>query len=131
MNKFFVLSLVCFIASGFLFAFGVYSGEVEVGLVVFIPFIMGRGFYALFGVLLVFLGFVFLMFGQFHGFSLQSSNEHDEKDQGLSKGKTSSFKGGGVVLIGPIPIVIGSNWKIALILMIAAFLIMVTLIFLL
>jgi uncharacterized protein (TIGR00304 family) len=42
-----------------------------------------------------------------------------ETDDYIPKKKTS-LKGGGVVLIGPIPIVFGSSWKIALILMIVA-----------
>ncbi|RLF92053.1 hypothetical protein DRN50_09415 [Thermococci archaeon] len=39
--------------------------------------------------------------------------------------KKTSFKGGGVILIGPIPIVFGSNWKIVVFLMIIAILLMI------
>jgi uncharacterized protein (TIGR00304 family) len=47
-----------------------------------------------------------------------------EKDETISREKTS-VKGGGVVLIGPIPIVFGSNWKIALVLMIIAIILII------
>jgi len=45
--------------------------------------------------------------------------------------KKTSIKTGGVVFIGPIPIVFGSNWKIAAILMFLAIIMMVVFIFLL
>ena len=37
-----------------------------------------------------------------------------------SEEKNKKVKGGGIVLIGPIPIVFGTSWKIMLILMILA-----------
>jgi len=35
----------------------------------------------------------------------------------FNKTTKSSFRGGGVVLIGPIPVVFGSDWKIAVMMM--------------
>ena len=40
--------------------------------------------------------------------------------------KKTSVKGGGVVLIGPIPIVFGSNWKIIVIMTLLAIIIIIT-----
>ena len=43
--------------------------------------------------------------------------------------KKVSVKGGGVVFVGPIPIVFGSNWKIALVLMLIALGIILVMVF--
>jgi len=40
--------------------------------------------------------------------------------------RKKSVKGGGVVLIGPIPIVFGTSWKIAVLLMIVAIILIIT-----
>ncbi|MDG6934093.1 MAG: DUF131 domain-containing protein [Nitrososphaerota archaeon] len=43
---------------------------------------------------------------------------------GLGKSADAHVKGGGIVLIGPLPIVFGSEWKIVVVLMAMAILIM-------
>ncbi|RLF25962.1 MAG: hypothetical protein DRN01_05850, partial [Thermoplasmata archaeon] len=44
--------------------------------------------------------------------------------------KKRFFEGGGVILIGPIPIVFGSNWKIAIALMFIAIIFILTMLLL-
>lgn len=118
MNKYHILSLICFITAIILFTVGYQTGEVEGGIIVIFPFILGSGVYGFFGVILFFLTFIFFMFG------FISSVDSYREDQGISETKTS-IKGGGVVLIGPIPIVFGSNWKIALVLLVFIIIIMI------
>lgn len=110
MNKYALFSLF-FLIAGFVFLFlGFLTGDIEAGFFFIFPFIIGSGIYGFLGIILLFLSFLMFIFSlgnrdRFHG------NRIDDKD------KKSNFKGGGVVLIGPIPIVFGSNWKIALVLM--------------
>ena len=110
MNKYHIFSLIFFIIAIFLFALGVFSGDVQTGFLVVFPFIAGSGIYAFLGMVFLFVSIFLFVFG----FGVRY-----EKDKIINREKTS-VKGGGVVLIGPIPIVFGSNWRIALVLMIVA-----------
>jgi len=114
MNRYRILSLICFILGVALFAIGFYSGEIQGGIFVVFPFIVGSGVYALVGFILIFLAILLFTFG------FVSNIKTDETYDPSKPTKKSSVKGGGVVLIGPIPIVFGSNWKIAIVLMILA-----------
>jgi uncharacterized protein (TIGR00304 family) len=124
MNRYHVLSLVCLIVGMIFFAQGILSGEIETGIVVVFPFIVGSGIYAMLGFIFVVLAILLFIFG----FTQITSKAYDFRveDDDLNTKKKSSIKGGGVILIGPIPIVFGSNWKIAVILMIVAILLIIT-----
>jgi uncharacterized protein (TIGR00304 family) len=111
MNKYRILSLICFISGIAFFAVGFYFGEIQGGIFVVFPFVAGSGIYALAGFILIFLAMLLFIFGSGN---IKTEETYDETT------KKSSVKGGGVVLIGPIPIVFGSNWKIAIVLMIIA-----------
>lgn len=113
MNRYHFLSLICFIAAVICFALGVSSGDVETGVVLVFPFLAGSGFVAFLGFILLFVAILLFMYG------FAGNTEYQDMNGTPIKKKTS-VKGGGVVLIGPIPIVFGSNWKIAVILMIIA-----------
>ena len=117
MNKLRLLSLISFIIGVFFFAFGFYKGDVEGGIILFFPFISGTGIYALLGFLLFILAFFLFVYS--FKIDIEPFNGTEEQNQG----KKTTVKGGGVVLIGPIPIVFGSSWKIALVLMIVAIII--------
>ena len=125
MNRYHILSIVCFFIGIVFFVLGFFTGDVKAGFIVIIPFIAGSGIYALLGFIIIFISILLFMFG----FNRPVNSEEFSYDDG--SGKKSSFKTGGVILIGPIPIVFGSNWKIALAMMIAGFLIMIFLLFLL
>jgi uncharacterized protein (TIGR00304 family) len=70
------------------------------------------------GILLIILGFFLITFGM-----MRSARESEERDAEQETGK-KRVKGGGVILIGPIPIVFGTDKKYALILMILAIVLM-------
>ena len=89
------------------------SGELEGGLFLIIPYIKGSGLYSLIGILCFFLMFIFFVMGLNQGSGELTQNASFEEQQTGRKQK-SSVKGGGVILIGPIPIVFGSSWKIAI-----------------
>ena len=117
MNKFHFLSLFCLMAGIVFFGLGFLSGDVETGVFVVFPFLAGSGIYAFLGFIFIFIAFLLFMFG-FTTYS--ESDEFPTNYNGYQPRKKTSVKGGGVVLIGPIPIVFGSNWKIAIVLMIIA-----------
>jgi len=117
MNKYHIFSVLFFVIAIFSFALGVLFGDVQTGIFVVFPFISGSGIYAFLGIIFLFVSILFFVFG----FVVKY-----EKGEMVSREKTS-VKGGGVILVGPIPVVFGSNWKIALVLMfVAVILIIVT-----
>lgn len=121
-NKYHILSLFCFILGVVFFALGSLQGDVEGGVFIVFPFISGSGIYAFLGVIFIFIAILLFMFG------FTSKIETDELNYSYGEQppqKKTSVKGGGVVLIGPIPIVFGSNWKIALVMMIVAIIIII------
>jgi len=117
MNKYHFLSLVCFIIGIIFFILGFLQGDIQTGFFVIFPFVAGTGIYA-------FMGFIFIFFAMLlfiSGFKNRIDSDKIKLDQeNYQTTKKTSVKGGGVVLIGPIPIVFGSNWKIAVFLMILA-----------
>jgi len=66
-------------------------------------------FYA--GVLLIFVGIIGLVAYMLVALSRNSKNDAEEHKGGVDE--DDSFEGGGVIFIGPIPIVFGSNRRIA------------------
>jgi len=120
MNKFHFLSLFCLIVGITFFFFGIISGDVETGFFIVFPFIAGSGIYAFLGFIFIFIAILLFMFGYT---SYYESDEFQTDSYESKPFKKTSMKGGGVVLIGPIPIIFASNWKIAIVLMIIAIII--------
>lgn len=121
MNKLHILSLICFIVGIAFFAVGFFTGEAEGGIFVIFPFITGSGVYPLLGFIFIFIAILLFMFG----FTTHIRPEELQVEDEYQPRKKTSVKGGGVVLIGPIPIVFGSNWKIAIVLMIIAIILII------
>lgn len=121
MNKRHILSLICFIVGIAFFAVGFFTGEAEGGVFVIFPFITGSGVYPLLGFIFIFIAILLFMFGLTTHIGPEELQVEDE----YQTRKKTSVKGGGVVLIGPIPIVFGSNWKIAIVLMIIAIILII------
>ena len=127
MNRYHFLSLICFIGAVVFLFFGFLNGDVKVDVFIVFPFITGSGVYSFFGTILLFLMFLFFILGFIKSVNILNSEHFLDNDEILSvtPEKKTSFKGGGVILIGPIPIVFGSNWKIVVFLMIIAILLMI------
>lgn len=117
MNRFQALSLVCFILGIVFFTIGFLTGETKGGIFIVFPFIIGSGVFSLLGFVFIFIAILSFVFG-FTSY-IKPENIKSENDELQSKKKTS-IKGGGIVLIGPIPIIFGSNWKIVIVLVIIA-----------
>ena len=109
MNKFHFLSLICLVLGiAFLF-FGFLSGFVEVGIFFIIPYISGSGLFGFFGFIFIIASFFLFLFGLTN---LIGNENYEPEDSEFKTRKKTSIKSGGVILIGPIPIVFGSSWKI-------------------
>ena len=120
MNKFQIISLLCFIIAGFLFILGFLSEEVSGGFVIIFPIIIGTGIYSFFAMLLIIIGFITWFFGSV-SINIEEEFKLSKSDENLPEKR--KIKGGGLVFIGPIPIIFGSNWKITLVLMLVALII--------
>ena len=128
MNRIQILSLGCFIIGVIFFIDAVLSGDIDAGVILIFPFIIGSGFSALLGILCIFLAFFLFILSYKHTELDSSENPFEQQD--LHSEKKTSVKGGGIILIGPVPIILGSNWKIALILMSIALILILVLFYL-
>jgi len=123
MNRFHVASIFCITIGIIFFIIGFLKGEVEAGLIIIIPFISGSGIFAFLGFILIFLGVIIYLFS-FNYYQNQYI-EYLDKENLHDRSNKKSIKGGGVILIGPIPIIFGSSKKIALIMMIIAIILII------
>ena len=128
-NRYHLLSLVFFILGVVFLALGVLSGEVETGVIVVFPFLVGSGLFAFLGFIFVFIGLLLFMFG-FIGATVGINNglQVGDKDENYPSRKAASVKGGGVIFIGPIPIVFGSSWKIVVVMIVLAIILIVSIV---
>jgi uncharacterized protein (TIGR00304 family) len=126
MNKLHFYSFICFVIGIIFFCLGLLYGDTSAGIFIIFPYISGSGVYSLIGILFIFLSILVFFFG----FSFKfDKNDIDNNNSKSEITKKISIKGGGVVLLGPIPIVFGSNWKITFLLIIFAIIIILISIF--
>ncbi|RLF47030.1 MAG: hypothetical protein DRN29_03630 [Thermoplasmata archaeon] len=86
------------------------KGEAEAGIFIIFPFIAGSGILSFFGMLLIFLSFILFIFS----FPLKSELQEAPMPAKMEK------KTGGIVFIGPIPVIFSSDLTTAKILIIVA-----------
>lgn len=104
MRRWWLLSLALFAAAIGLMIVSVASGEGQIGLFLIFPFIMAWGPMAVAGSALLFLAIISVFIG------LWRASEAVPQQTGNSEvGGRSERKFGGIVMIGPIPIVFGSD----------------------
>jgi uncharacterized protein (TIGR00304 family) len=133
MNRYIIMAIVMVICGIALIGYSVVSGEGSAGIVVFIPVFYGSGIFAFLGVLCIMAAIIL----GFIGFAAQVGEMEDSPRQdepGLARqtqprpgqprtGK--AIKGGGVVLIGPIPIIFGSDAKTTMVLVVLAIILII------
>ncbi len=93
-------------------------GGAQAGIFLIFPFVVSTGPYAIIGAILIFLGFILIFLGFVPSGSFHGEDIHAEK------------RGIGVVLIGPIPLIIDTENRALTLLSIAIFLIMLIILFL-
>lgn len=115
MNRINVLSITFFIFGVIFLAIGLFSGEVKTGFIFIFPFIVGSGLNTFLSFIFFISAFLLFIF-RFTNFRLLDLKKF-EKDEVYNSQKRKSVDGGGIIFIGPIPIVFGSNWKIVMFIM--------------
>ncbi len=105
----FIFGITCIVA-------GIAMGEGKAGIFIIFPFIYGEGILMFIGIILIFLSLFLFIFLTPHFINKEYSKHAGYEMQ-------TKRHAGGLILIGPIPIVISSNWKIALILLAIALII--------
>jgi uncharacterized protein (TIGR00304 family) len=112
------LGLALLVAGVIATVLGVLTGDIQVGLALFfIPYLQSSTWLGGLAILLIFAGIVVLILDGFYAINGQVIQEEDGRKSSAKRSKTEM---GGVVLLGPIPIVFGSNNRAALLALIAA-----------
>jgi len=138
MNKYHFLALISLILAFIFFGLSIAAGEDSVYVFIVIPVFQINSILSGLGALFLFLTFIFYFLGFTYGFELvgwdefqdelkggtQSGERQSKSNAGRSR-KTAGIRGSGVVLIGPVPIIFGSDQKLTLITVVLALVIMV------
>jgi uncharacterized protein (TIGR00304 family) len=113
MNKGILISLIFFIIGLGLLCYGFLLGEVSIGLIVFFPFISANGIVGFIGILFIMFS-LFILF--FYPLFFVNNWYQLQKDKGNFFSKDfnpqKKVQSGGILFLGPIPIIFGSNKKI-------------------
>ena len=112
MRKWLLASLLLFISGVALIIASVSNGEGQVGLFLIFPFIVTQGWIGAAGSLLLFLAIFSIFIGLWTSATQDPGQAPVETNSPTPAARTKKSYGG-VVLIGPIPIVFGSDEKIA------------------
>jgi uncharacterized protein (TIGR00304 family) len=112
MRKWLLASLILFVSGVVLIITSVSNGEGQVGLFLIFPFIVTQGWIGAVGSLLLFLAIISVFIG-FWTSATQDSGQPSVETSSPTPATRTKKNYGGVVLIGPIPIVFGSDEKIA------------------
>lgn len=106
MNKYKLLALASFLAGLALFGAGILIGETKVYLAVIIPIIETASILSVIGILLIFTAFFLWMVGTF------------TEPAGV-RNYEGKIKAGGVIMIGPVPIIFSNDKRLTIILAIS------------
>ncbi len=116
MNGYRAGALACLGAAVGLLAYGASTGDVRAGFFFIVPFISGTGLVPLAAMLLLLAAFVLWSLGSMRAWQHEAAPEMDNAERlrraDSSEGRGARTRSGGVVLLGPIPIVWGSDRRI-------------------
>ena len=105
MNRYHLLSTIVFLISLVLTIIGIIKGDVQGGFFLIFPIIISSGIYQTLGIILIIFSMLLLIFS-FSSYSLNNDIKISDKDPNSNQ----KIHGGGLILIGPIPIIAGSIW---------------------
>lgn len=137
MNRFLAIAILLLICGIALLGFSVAEGESSAGVFVVFPVLIGSGLWAFLGMMCIMGALIFGFMGigaRFAGFGdFDESEPRAQQKQGQGQGPRQrtgpAVRGGGVVLIGPLPIIFGSDTKLTIVLVILAIIMMVVMMF--
>jgi len=126
------LPLAFLIIGALLLAVSIATGGAKLGLLIIIPFIVGTDIYSALGILCIVLGLFSWFLLPFMEPDLRFAGGANGSQEPVPSGTPASHhelkkKTGGVIFIGPIPIIFGSDPRTALRVAVAGFLIFVVL----
>jgi len=124
MNRNLVIAGVLGVIGIMILGYSVSEGEGNAGIFLIFPVFYGSGLFAFLGVLCI-MGAMILGFVGFAEYAAAKQGPEPGSTQKARGKPQRSVRGGGVVLIGPIPIIFGSDPKTAVVLVILALIIMV------
>ncbi len=126
MNKWLFLPISLFFLGILFLGYGLFIGEVTVGLIVFIPFVMSTGLLSFLGIICLFLGMLtfFFVASSLPWQKYQRPQDWQYEADSMQQSVEKNVETGGVIFIGPIPIVFGSNKKITKYMIIASIIIL-------
>lgn len=98
-----------------LVALDVARGSAQAGIIVIMPYVVGGGLYSLGGIMLIIAGMFVVFFGHGGGYEWAAQKGPPAPQEGEPRPgenetqKPRKARYGGVVLVGPIPIIFGSD----------------------
>jgi len=146
MNKYHGLALLLLVVAIVVLGYSVSIGEAQVAWFLIFPVFIGQGIFSFFGTILILFAIFIGIYGFMHGGEWVLADDEDIEEffgtkkrtrpgqrprSGTGQGQTPEprpkpkVRGGGVVLIGPIPIIFGSDKNSAIILSVLAIIIMI------
>ncbi len=131
MNKITLLSLVLIISGFAMFFLSAISGNGGMALFIIFPVFYSTGWLGALGFLLIFFGFVLLFIAPFFApsnYAMPVETERYVVNKEATEKKVEKHYGG-VILIGPIPIVFGSDKNYALLSTLGAILMLIAIAF--
>jgi uncharacterized protein (TIGR00304 family) len=127
-----ILATGMMVAGAALLAYCVVAGEMQVALVLIVPVIFGGSILGVLAIGLIIAGVFVFIVDPYVGASAEGMRD-DPANEGRPSSPTRKAKFGGVVFIGPIPIIFGSSKKVTIyvaILSIVIFLLIIVALFL-
>ncbi len=115
------------IAAAAFIAFGVADGRLHIGFLLIIPIIYGSGAEAVAPALLVFLAFVLFAISSTGGQEGEAGTGYNRQQDTVRETAKTRRAFGGVIFIGPVPIVFGSDRRITGYMIVAAVVILILL----
>jgi len=114
-NKFTALGIACIFGGAAALGYAVATGSGSVGFFLIVPYVSGTGPLSALGGLLLFAGIVLTFWGMAGKAVEDAGVVYEEYEPEEQKPRV-----GGVVLIGPVPIIFGSDKRMALLSAVAA-----------
>jgi len=119
-----ILAAFMILAGVALLIYGVAMGEMRVALVLIVPVVFGSSIIGILAIGLIFAGVFISIADPVLGASIQRSQDTPSDEERSSQTKKNT-EFGGVVLIGPIPIMFGSSKKMTIFAVIIAVIVLV------
>ena len=117
LNRYHVAAVITALAGIAFLIYAAIKGQGSAGICLVFPFYIGTGIYSAIGILLIMAAFFLFFFATVHSidteFVAEAQPVHPPPEEIYTKGHRSEIKGGGVIFIGPVPIVFGTDTNIA------------------